>query len=45
MDRPPEQQDFGPPISRNKRLILGGAMIVGLVAIVLLAVFYGTPSG
>jgi len=45
MNQPPEEREFGPPISRNKRLFLGIAMIVGLIGIVLLAIFYGTPSG
>jgi hypothetical protein len=45
MTEPPEEREFGPPISRGKRLMLGVGMIVVLVGIVLLAVFSGTPSG
>jgi hypothetical protein len=45
MDQPPEEREFGPQISRNRRLILGAGMIVVLIGLVLLAVFAGTPSG
>lgn len=45
MTEPPKEREFGPPISRNRRLALGVGMIVVLVGLVLLVVVAGTPSG
>ena len=45
MTEPPEEHDFGPPISRNKRLILGLGMIIAFVGIIALAFLSSPPSG
>jgi hypothetical protein len=45
MDKRPEDREFGPPISRNKRLALGIAMLVALIGIVLLVILEAPPSG
>lgn len=45
MSEAPEEREFGPPVSRNRRLLLGASMIVALIGLVLLAIFAGTPSG
>jgi len=45
MTEPPEEREFGPPISRNKRLVLGIGMIVAFVGIIALAFFSSAASG
>ncbi|HUT51308.1 MAG TPA: hypothetical protein VM325_18410 [Alphaproteobacteria bacterium] len=45
MTEPPEEREFGPPLSRNKRLIIGLGMIAAFVGIIALAFFSSAPSG
>ena len=45
MTEPPEEREFGPPISRNKRLIIGFGMIAAFIGIIALAFFSTAPSG
>jgi len=45
MTEPPEEREFGPSISRRRRLVLGIGMIAALVGLVILAVLSSAPPG
>jgi hypothetical protein len=43
MTEPQDDREFGPPISRNKRIVIGISMIAALVFIVAIVFFSSGP--